>query len=327
MSVSPDDRQSCDYYFDSYSHFSIHEDMLKDKVRTPAYRQAIFTNPSLFKGKVVLDAGCGTGILAMFAAKCGARKVYAIEKSSIVDYAAQIVATNGFSSQITVIRGSLEDVEIPEQVDVVLSEWMGYCLLYESMLPSVIVARDRFMKPGGTMFPSRARMYIAGIEDAEYRARKIGFWDNVYGFSYAPIKKWALLEPLVETCPVERIFTTTSKLVELDLNTATVEMLTINAEFQIVANHADTMHGFVVWFDVLFEGPQRTVELSTSPHKESTHWSHSIFYLEEPIALAPDGVVTGMFHVEPNLRNPRDQDFVISYEVDGMRFSQVFKMR
>jgi protein arginine N-methyltransferase 1 len=263
----------------------------------------------------------------MFAAKCGARKVYAVAKASIVEYAAQIVVANGFADQIEVIRGSVEEVEIREQVDVVLSEWMGYYLLCESMLPSVIIARDRFMKPGGTMFPSRARMYIAGIEDAEYREQKINFWDNVYGFSYAPIKKWALLEPLVEICPPERIFTTRATLVEMDLNTATVEMLTISAHFELVARRPETLHGFVVWFDVLFEGPQKTVQLSTSPHEEPTHWSHSIFYIDEPMSLAPSERVTGHFHVEPNLRNPRDQDFVISYAVSGLQFSQAFKMR
>lgn len=57
-----------DYYFDSYSHFSIHEEMLKDKNRTYAYRDAIKNNPELFKDKVVLDVGCGTGILSIFAA-------------------------------------------------------------------------------------------------------------------------------------------------------------------------------------------------------------------------------------------------------------------
>jgi protein arginine N-methyltransferase 1 len=183
------------------------------------------------------------------------------------------------------------------------------------------------MKPGGTMFPSRARMYIAGMEDAAYRAKKIGFWDNVYGFSYAPIKKWALLEPLVEACPVERIFTSTASLLDLDLNTATVEMLTISADFELVVERSDTLHGFVTWFDVLFEGPEKTIQLSTSPDMESTHWAHSIFYLEEPIVVTPSTKLTGRFHVEPNLRNPRDQDFVISYQIDGIVFSQMFKMR
>jgi hypothetical protein len=64
---------SKDYYFQSYSHFGIHEEMLKDSVRTKAYQAAIMQNPHLFKGKTVLDVGCGTAILCMFAAKVRAR--------------------------------------------------------------------------------------------------------------------------------------------------------------------------------------------------------------------------------------------------------------
>ena len=68
---------SSDYYFNSYSHFSIHEEMLKDRVRTESYRRAIMT-PGIVNGKVVLDVGCGTGILSLFCASCGAKKVYAV---------------------------------------------------------------------------------------------------------------------------------------------------------------------------------------------------------------------------------------------------------
>ena len=66
---------SKDYYFDSYAHFGIHEEMLKDEVRTLTYRNSMWHNKHLFKGKVVLDVGCGTGILSMFAAKAGAKHV------------------------------------------------------------------------------------------------------------------------------------------------------------------------------------------------------------------------------------------------------------
>merc|ERR1719348_2065596 len=78
---------SKDYYFDSYAHFGIHEEMLKDEVRTLTYRNAMYHNRHLFKDKIVLDVGCGTGILSMFAAKSGAAKVYGIDMSSIVEHA------------------------------------------------------------------------------------------------------------------------------------------------------------------------------------------------------------------------------------------------
>ena len=82
---------SKDYYFDSYAHFGIHEEMLKDEVRTTSYRNAMIHNSHLFKGKVVLDVGCGTGILSMFAAKAGAAQVIGVDMSSIVEYARKIV--------------------------------------------------------------------------------------------------------------------------------------------------------------------------------------------------------------------------------------------
>ena len=67
-----------DYYFDSYAHLAIHEEMIRDSVRTIAYRDAMLKNKHLFKGKVVLDVGCGTGILSMFAAQSGAKHVFYI---------------------------------------------------------------------------------------------------------------------------------------------------------------------------------------------------------------------------------------------------------
>jgi protein arginine N-methyltransferase 1 len=87
-------QQKLDYYFESYSHYGIHEEMIKDSIRTGTYKSAILDNPSLFKGKVVLDIGCGTGILCLFAASAGARKVIGIECAHIADKAKIIVKQN-----------------------------------------------------------------------------------------------------------------------------------------------------------------------------------------------------------------------------------------
>jgi protein arginine N-methyltransferase 1 len=139
---------SADYYFDSYSHFGIHEEMLKDDVRTKSYMHAIERNTHLFKDKVVLDVGCGTGILSMFAARAGAKKVYAVECSNIVEQCRLIVADNGYADTVEVIRGKMEEITLPvDYVDIIISEWMGYFLLYESMLDTVLYARDKYLRP------------------------------------------------------------------------------------------------------------------------------------------------------------------------------------
>ena len=137
--------------------------MLRDTERTHAYRTAIIRNKHLFKGKVVLDVGCGTGILSLFAAEAGASKVYAVDLASITNQAKQIVRENGFEGLIEVINGKIEEIDLPvKQVDIIVSEWMGYCLLYESMMDSVLFARDKWLRKDGQgmILPDRAKMYL-----------------------------------------------------------------------------------------------------------------------------------------------------------------------
>lgn len=105
------DMTSRDYYADSYAHFGIHEEMLKDEVRTISYKNAICNNPHLFKGKTVLDVGCGTGILCMFAAKAGAKKVIGVDMSNIITQAKTIVEANGFKDSECTCEGERDKRE------------------------------------------------------------------------------------------------------------------------------------------------------------------------------------------------------------------------
>ncbi|KAL1461910.1 hypothetical protein WDU94_013772, partial [Cyamophila willieti] len=206
--VQCEDMTSRDYYFDSYAHFGIHEEMLKDEVRTMTYRNSMYHNKHLFKGKIVLDIGCGTGILSMFAAKSGAARVIGIECSNIVEYAKEIVQKNNLSDIVTILKGKVEEVELPfgiQKVDIIISEWMGYCLFYESMLDTVLYARDKWLATNGLLFPDKASLFICGIEDRQYKEDKITWWDNVYGFDMSCIKKIAIKEPLVDVVDPKQV--------------------------------------------------------------------------------------------------------------------------
>ena len=128
-------------------------------MQTVTYKNAIHHNKHLFRDKVVLDLGCGTGILSMFAANAGARMVIGImDFSTNVKQAKEIVKDNKLDHVISIIRGKVEEVELPvPKVDIIISEWMGYCLYYESMLDTVLFATDKWLAVGGLVFPEKER--------------------------------------------------------------------------------------------------------------------------------------------------------------------------
>jgi protein arginine N-methyltransferase 1 len=309
------DMTSRDYYADSYAHFGIHEEMLKDSVRTGSYRSAIINNGHLFKDKTVLDVGCGTGILSMFAAKAGAKHVVGIDMSNIIDQAQKIIEANGFKDTITLVKGKLEEAELPmDKFDIIISEWMGYFLLYESMLDTVLLARDKYLKQGGLIFPDTATLYMAAIEDQDYKEEKINFWDNVYGFDYSCIKDIALREPLVDTVEMKAVVTDPCPIKHINLLTAKKEDLTFEAPFSLTATRNDYVHAFLAWFDISFECTHKKVQFSTGPHAQYTHWKQTVFYTPTTMTVSEGQKIAGRISCAPNAKNNRDLDIAISYK-------------
>ncbi|RHZ61936.1 uncharacterized protein CDV56_107236 [Aspergillus thermomutatus] len=313
-------------YFTSYDHHGIHEEMLKDDVRTRSYRDSIYQNRHIFKDKVVLDVGCGTGILSMFAAKAGAKHVIGVDMSSIIEKAREIVAVNGLSDKITLLQGKMEEVQLPfPHVDIIISEWMGYFLLYESMLDTVLYARDRYLAPGGKIFPDKATMYLAAIEDGEYKDDKIGFWDNVYGFDYSPMKEIALTEPLVDTVELKALVTDPCSIITFDLYTVTKADLSFKVPFSLPVKRSDFIHAIIAWFDIDFTACHKPISFSTGPHAKYTHWKQTVFYLRDVLTVEEEESVSGILENRPNDKNPRDLDIQISYKLettDKLRYAE-----
>uniref|UniRef100_A0A8C5QZJ1 Protein arginine N-methyltransferase 6 n=1 Tax=Leptobrachium leishanense TaxID=445787 RepID=A0A8C5QZJ1_9ANUR len=309
-------------YFQCYSDVSIHEEMIADTARTNAYRRAILHSNNALCGKTVLDVGAGTGILSIFCAQAGAKKVYAVEASTVAELAKDVVKQNGMEGKVKVINNSVENAEIPEQVDAIVSEWMGYALMYESMLNSVIYARDKWLKPGGLIFPSSADLFIAPINDPTTENR-LDFWSeakDMYGVDMSCMRSFArtcIMSKEMAVCPVspEDILSFPAKFASINLASATLEETAkIHGSYEFKCFGSSLMHGFAIWFLVTFPG-EKAVFLSTSPYGEDTHWKQTLLYLDEEIQVKQDTEISGDITMTPAEGNPRHLHVLLTYRI------------
>ncbi|TNY22426.1 putative arginine N-methyltransferase 3 [Rhodotorula diobovata] len=336
-----------DHYFESYQYNEIHEVMLKDRVRTLAYRSFILdpSNSARFEGKVVLDVGCGTGILSMFAARAGARKVYAVDASNVAYKAVRNVKANGFEGTIEVIKGKVEEIDLPEKVDVIISEWMGYCLLYECMLDSVLYARDKYLAPGGLMVPSQTSILLSAYAGAPWYQDRVTFWDEVYGFDMKAMKDKIEDEAIIEVVDDGEVVSQ-----EQSIATATIASLSFSSPFTLPITRAPasspsstsfTLHALVAHFDTFFTSAPRLLSpparaasasapgevfFTTGAWDTPTHWKQTMLVLREPITGVEVGDrVEGTIRFDKNPDNSRELVVEAVWDVvgqEGARKSQ-----
>lgn len=263
--------------------------------------------------------------------------------STIIEKAREIVEVNGMADKITLLQGKMEDVQLPfPKVDIILSEWMGYFLLYESMLDTVLYARDKYLVSGGLIFPDKATIFMAAIEDGDYKDEKIGctlgypqsnsalliasiVWDNVYGFDYTPLKYAALTEPLVDTVEMKACVTDPTMAFTIDLYTVTSTDLAFSAPFTLDCRRSDFIHALIAWFDIEFTACHKPIKFSTGPHTRYTHWKQTVFYLREVLTVEEGEQVRCILSSKPNAKKRRDLDITIEYSLetdDPMRKAQ-----
>ncbi|KAK8802326.1 hypothetical protein WA538_003443 [Blastocystis sp. DL] len=312
-------------FYRYYGQLSHQQNMLQDSIRTGTYYNAVSYNVSDFEGKVVLDVGTGSGILSLFAAQAGAKKVYAVECSGMVRYARRLVKANGFDGVIQVILGKVEEVTIPEKVDIIISEPMGFFLVHERMLESYMIARDRFLKPEGKMFPTTGTMFVSVFsDDSLYKELKSRskFWKqkDFYGFNISCLKDDAQREvfnqPVVGYIPTNTLITATTATHVINFEKDTVDSLKhFQIPFSFIITSTSLLHGLACWFDVNFVGSSSEVVLSTAPYSSGTHWYQCRFCLENPIAVNMGQSVSGVLDMKVN--DDKSYDVTLNISLDG----------
>lgn len=162
-----------------------HRNLVGHRDAQAAYQREI--QRAVRPGSVVMDLGTGTGLHALFACAAGAKKVYAIESNSIISIAKEVIAANGFSDRVEFIQKDSTKVQLPERVDVLISN-LGFFYAMKS-LPH---AAREFLKEGGEMIPESTRLNLVPYTDQAFFDANIRFWDDQhYGFDFASVRKMA----------------------------------------------------------------------------------------------------------------------------------------
>lgn len=213
----------------------------------------------------------------------------AVEASQIANIARQIAEENKCEHIIEVFQQRIEDFQLPadiDRVDVIISEWMGFYLLHEGMLDSVINARDRFLKPDGAMFPCSATISVAPCTVPD----RFSNWNNVDGVrmsSFANALRFQKSQnPEILTVSESHLLHDGTVVAYLDLKDVQMEDLK-EIEFRevIVIDRAGRFEGVCMWFDCEFpvdgDGDMCSTVLSTSPKMVTTHWKQTVIVLPE----------------------------------------------
>ena len=169
-----------------------HARMLHDERRTGDYLRAL--GAAIRPGDVVLDIGTGSGVLAVAAARVGARRVYAVEASDIAEVAGRVFAANGVTDTVTLVPGWSRQIELPEPADVLVAEIIGNEPLEEEILETTLDARRRLLKPDARLIPYALTLLARPLwlPEDEARQRAIGRaaverWQRLYDMEFQPL--------------------------------------------------------------------------------------------------------------------------------------------
>lgn len=331
-------------YFGYYGQLMHQQNMLLDNVRTAAYYEAITGNRGDFENKVVLDVGAGTGILSFFAVKAGARRVYAVEASEMATQAQRLVTANQLTDRIIVLRGKVEEIELPEPVDVIISEPMGVMLVHERMMESFLVGRDRFLKKDNSsnrvginqIFPSSSSIYLSPFSDLNLyadAAQKISFWNNkdFYGVDLSSLMEPAAVSQFSQVIvgPVDpKTLMAPPQRYDLDFTVVQAqEIRDFTIRFSFTSELTGVMHGLAGWFDVQLAGSSLSKTLATGPNSDITHWYQARFVFAHPIAINRGQRLSGDMHFVANDQRSHDIAIRMSLEGQDIRVEQQYAMQ
>ncbi|MYH02811.1 MAG: methyltransferase domain-containing protein [Nitrospira sp. SB0675_bin_23] len=263
-----------------YTDFiNYHLSMLIDETRTGAYSRAV--SKVVKPGDVVVDVGCGSGILSFFACRAGARHVHAIESEPVINIAELVAAKNGFQDRITFYNASSFNVDLPEPADVIVTETMGTFGFEEGILGSLTDARERLLKKGGTLIPHGVELFLVPVELPQFYEHVIDFWVNrCQGFDFSPVRHLTVnnFHPL--KLHEGTFLGDPLRVQEIEFGETT--QTEVKAGFTIHVRRQGWLHGLAGWFNAeLIPG----LSISNGPQDKASHWGLAFFPIGRPVSV------------------------------------------
>jgi precorrin-6B methylase 2 len=262
-----------------------HRSLIADELRTTAYRRAIAR--TVRPGDVVLDIGCGSGILSFFACEAGAAKVYAVDRGGMAGIAQFLSRHLGLRERVTVLRDESTAIELPQRADVLVTETMGPLGLDENILGSVLDARKRLLRPDARIIPERIVLTMVPVEARELHDKHVAWFNEPrHGLDLTPLRTFASNSLLFYSLPAEARLAVPATMVDVDLTTFDTTLAEGRTTF--TATRAGLVHGFALWFTAALCGD---ITLSNEIHG-ATDWAQGFFPLEHPLAVTPGTRIT-----------------------------------
>jgi protein arginine N-methyltransferase 1 len=270
-----------------------HARMLHDQRRTGDYIAALAA--AVRPGDVVLDIGTGSGVLAVAAARAGARQVYAVESSDIAEVAARVFESNGVRDKVTLVAGWSREIELPERADVLVSEIIGNEPLEEEILETTLDARQRHLKPRARLIPNSLTLIARPllIPETEARQRAVGRsaidrWQALYGIDFQPLLEASAQDPV--NFPTEGELACTwppagPPAVVATLNLATFENPSVMASADLLVDARAPVNGVAITFRAGLHGG---IAHELDPWRwPASSWATSVWVLPEPLVVGP----------------------------------------
>ncbi|MFT5710925.1 MAG: protein arginine N-methyltransferase 1 [Halioglobus sp.] len=265
----------------SYRDVAMHKVMLQDVVRTDAYEKSI--NEVVGPQHRVLDFGCGTGVLAMFASRAGAKKVIAVDRSPFIKTAKEIAHDNRFDN-IDFHHDDHQSLQLEEKVDVIVSEWMGHCLFYEAMLEPLLAVRDRYLAEGGVMIPAEVSLHAGLVCDEDLLDDLSFLRDQPYELDFSAIANAPFQQTDLVTLDPESLLEDTVNLGSLNMHTITKADKPRVFSGVIKPSKKADIFALCAWFSAQLS---ENVAFGTGPNDMPTHWDQILFPLPESFAVDP----------------------------------------